>query len=149
MLKILLLLNGWLMVAVAEAQFLGREGRKVWVSWPTSPDQASLLSRADSTAAVRLGWGGGVEGHVRGRSPQLKGETKVIIILPFKSCVELLTSKYAFIVVHHCIHLLCSPFLENLLFSWTFTIARYLGDIHETDSFHLSCRWNLGCSESM
>lgn len=32
MLKILLLLNGWLMVAVAEAQFLGREGRKVWVS---------------------------------------------------------------------------------------------------------------------
>ena len=39
--------------------------------------------RADSTAAVRLGWGGRVEGHVRGHSPQLKGETKVIIILPF------------------------------------------------------------------
>lgn len=48
-----------------------------------SPDQASLLGRADSTAAVRLGWGGRVEGHVRGHSPQLKGETKVIIILPF------------------------------------------------------------------
>lgn len=32
MLKILLLLNGWLMVAVAKAQLLGREGRKVWVS---------------------------------------------------------------------------------------------------------------------
>lgn len=32
MLKILLLLSGWLMVAVAEAQLLGREGRKVWVS---------------------------------------------------------------------------------------------------------------------
>lgn len=83
MLKILLLLSGWLMVAVAEAQLLGREGRKVWVSWPMSPDQASLLGRADSTAAVRLGWGGRVEGHVRGHSPQLKGETKVIIILPF------------------------------------------------------------------
>ena len=145
------LMGGWWLLWQKPSSWTGR-GRKVWVSWPTRPDQASLPRRAYSTAAVRLGWEGGVERHIRGHSPQLKGETKVIINLAllimcrtcnFSVCLYGCTPLHSFIV------LTLFFFLENLLFCWAFTIARYSGDIHETDNFNLSRRWNLGCFESM
>lgn len=82
MLKILLLLSGWLMVAVAEAQLLGRkvEGLGELTHRPR-PGLLIQQGRQHRSCETEVGRQGG--GPCKGTLPTTEGETKVIIILPF------------------------------------------------------------------